>query len=111
MSDLSRVTRVRNLLKEVDRVCVAPDRGASTDALFTGVTLDRLSRRGLIAYVKLAASRLDLQAEIDLYLALAGCASLSGLETSQLQRLAAWIDQARDRAAIAADYPHAPPAL
>lgn len=111
MSDLARVTRVRNLLKEVDRVCVAPDHGASIDALFTDVALDRMSRRGLIAYVKLAASRLNLQAEIDLYLALAGCASLSGLNTSQLQRLAAWADQARDRAAIAADCPHVLPAL
>lgn len=110
MSDLSRVTRVRNLLKEVDQVRVPRSRGVTLDVLFTDVALDRLTRRGLIAYIKVAAERLRLQDDLEAYLAMAGCASLSGLDMSQLHKVAAWIDQAMDRAATASDCPFAPPA-
>jgi hypothetical protein len=75
-----------------------------------GTPLENLSRRAMIQHVRLAGARYGLQADIDAYLALADCASLSGLESAQLSSLAEFVSGAMDRMATASDSPDGPPA-
>lgn len=72
--------------------------------------LEGMQRKAMIRHVKLAAERYGLQADIDAYLAVADCASLAGLDLSQLRALASWVGSAMDRLATACDSPDAPPA-
>lgn len=123
MTKFARLSRVRGLLKEVDRV----DEASEPPGGLVGVKVresvggrmryiggelpqDGLQRRAMVKLVQLAGARYGLQDDIDVYLAAAGCASPAGLDTAQLRALAGWVGQAMDRLATAADCPDTPPA-
>lgn len=124
MPKFARLSRVRTLLKEVDRVDEVSEppgglvgnkvreSGLGGRIRYIGGDLpqDGLQRRAMVKLVQLAGARYGLQDDIDVYLAAAGCATPAGLDTAQLRTLATWVGQAMDRLATAADCPDTPPA-
>lgn len=101
-----KVTRILRLIDGARRV----ESSGRMRHLGKDLVAENLPRRALIKHVKLAGDRCGLQDDIDLYLAAAGCATLSGLDNTELRGLAGWISQTMDRRATAADSPDAPPA-
>ena len=65
----------------------------------------------MVKQVALAASRYGLQGDIDVFVALAGCASIGGLSTDHLQSLTKWCSETMDRMATGGQSPDTPPAF
>ncbi len=103
MLDPARITRMRRLLDQA-----APSEPPRH--VLGGIVHGPLRRRAMTKQIGLAAARYGLQLDVDAYLAAAGVASLAGLDTTQLERLAEWAAQEMDRQATACDSPYAPPA-
>jgi len=64
----------------------------------------------MVKQLQLAASRYNLQDDIEAYLAAADHASLAGLSDGELTCISDWIAAAIDRMATACDSPDCPPA-
>jgi len=108
MIDPARVSRMRRLLNESSPS--TPTTAWTFRPPVSGVIAGPLRRRAMVKQVAIAASRYGLQADVDAYLAAAGCASLAGLDDAQLDRLAGWVGQEMDRMQTVCDSPDAPPA-
>ncbi len=65
----------------------------------------------MVKQVVLAASRYGLQSDVDVFVALAGCASVGGLSTDHLQSLTKWCSDTMDRMATGGQSPDTPPAF
>jgi hypothetical protein len=102
------VTRVRQLLREAAQTGFKPAENGFASHV-EGIR-GPLRRRAMVKRVRLAAAYYGLDAEIDAFLAEAGCASLSGLDDVRLRALSGWLGAAMDRLQVVADHPDAPAA-
>lgn len=102
------VSRVRALLRDAAQARFKqPENGFA--ARIEGIR-GPMRRRAIVKNIELAAGHYGLGADVDAFLAEAGCASVAGLDDQRLRALSGWLGAAMDRLAVAADHPNAPPA-
>ncbi|MDC8012257.1 hypothetical protein [Tahibacter soli] len=111
MQNEERVTRMRKLITEAAHVPYEPQRLSVVRHAGECFPLEALSRRAMVKQVALASSRYGLQDDVDVFVALAGCASVGGLSTECLQSLTKWCAETMDRMAYDGYGIDAPPAL
>ena len=84
MHNEERVTRMRKLLADASHKPQETRRPHMVRHAGENFPLEVLSRRAMVKQIVLAASRYGLQSDVDVFLALAGCASVGGLSVEHL---------------------------